>query len=682
MGQYVDFYCNDNNRELKKLVNQFLINNFAWIPQKDYDDFYSIAAQVVWDCERKFDSEKVKTKKFRSYLSNCIHNKIKTQLTYMHRDKRVLKDDKGKPMYDTSIDLPDDNGIELGDKLSSDFQIEDKLELESTLGENTIAYLNTLSPTQKKIAQLIMCGYESFVIKEKLQLTDKQYTNHVKHMTSFEKASLLKKNSNVETEECPMDNNQIVSQTNEKSKVEKYSITSIIRKMNNGTLRYDHPLQRESDQHSTKMKSNLMSDILQGNPIPALVFAEQVINGISITWNLDGKQRSTNVKEFTEDKFKISKSVRRNIIKYQAMIKDENGNLKLDEKGFPQAEWREFDIVNKKFSQLPTELQDKFMDYCFDITLYMNCSDEDIAYHIERYNDGKQMANSQKGIIKLGEEYARMTKGISAMPFFQDNGFTYKENKNGTIDRVCIETIMATEFLNDWKTSPEEIAIFLKQNAKEEHFDNLEDTVERLEKVVTDEVGEMFDKKDSFIYFTAFSEFKKTGLDDSIFIEFLSTQAEVLHNKFAEIEIDKESNKKKSTKDKVVVIEKINFTKNLMKEYFHTKEIESKSINNEDFISENVELPIEEVRQNMEMYEATLTQLEDKTIRDGSKLLDQENRLSMLSMVAYSYKNYVDLDDWLEDYAGKHNMYLKNQKQNYVAMLDSFNNYMQRAIAC
>ena len=682
MGQYVDFYCNDNNRELKKLVNQFLINNFAWIPQKDYDDFYSIAAQVVWDCERKFDSEKVKTKKFRSYLSNCIHNKIKTQLTYMHRDKRVLKDDKGKPMYDTSIDLPDDNGIELGDKLSSDFQIEDKLELESTLGENTIAYLNTLSPTQKKIAQMIMCGYESFVIKEKLQLTDKQYTNHVKHMTSFEKASLLKKNSNVETEECPMDNNQIVSQTNEKSKVEKYSITSIIRKMNNGTLRYDHPLQRESDQHSTKMKSNLMSDILQGNPIPALVFAEQVINGISITWNLDGKQRSTNVKEFTEDKFKISKSVRRNIIKYQAMIKDENGNLKLDEKGFPQAEWREFDIVNKKFSQLPTELQDKFMDYCFDITLYMNCSDEDIAYHIERYNDGKQMANSQKGIIKLGEEYARMTKGISAMPFFQDNGFTYKENKNGTIDRVCIETIMATEFLNDWKTSPEEIAIFLKQNAKEEHFDNLEDTGERLEKVVTDEVGEMFDKKDSFIYFTAFSEFKKTGLDDSIFIEFLSTQAEVLHNKFAEIEIDKESNKKKSTKDKVVVVEKINFTKNLMKEYFHTKEIESKSINNEDFISENVELPIEEVRRNMEMYEDTLTQLEDKTIRDGSKLLDQENRLSMLSMVAYSYKNYVDLDDWLEDYAEKHNMYLKNQKQNYLTMLDSFNNYMQRAIAC
>ena len=234
-----------------------------------------------------------------------------------------------------------------------------------------------------------------------------------------------------------------------------------------------------------------MSDILQGNPIPALVFAEQIINGISIIWNLDGKQRSTNAKEFSEDKFKISKNVRRGIIQYQAIIKDENGEIIPDENGFPQAEWREFDIRNKRFSQLPVELQEKFMDYCFDVTLYLNCSNEDIAYHMERYNEGKQMVSSQKGIIKLGENYARMIKGISAMPFFKENGFNYTQSKNGTIDRVCIESVMATEFLDDWKKTPEEMAEFLKQNATEEHFDNLEDTVERLEKVVTSDIAEI-----------------------------------------------------------------------------------------------------------------------------------------------------------------------------------------------
>ena len=78
MGRYVDFYCGNNNSELKKIVYPILMNKFGWIPQKDYDDFLSIGSQVVWNCEESFDLEKVKTKKFKSFLSNCIHNKIKT----------------------------------------------------------------------------------------------------------------------------------------------------------------------------------------------------------------------------------------------------------------------------------------------------------------------------------------------------------------------------------------------------------------------------------------------------------------------------------------------------------------------------------------------------------------------------------------------------------------------------
>ena len=46
--------------------------------------------------------------------------------------------------------------------------------------------------------------------------------------------------------------------------------------------------------------------------------------------------------------------------------------------------------------------------------------------------------------------------------------------------------------------------------------------------------------------------------------------------------------------------------------------------------------------------EICLKDLENNTIRDGSKLLDVANRLSLLAMVAYSYKNDVDLDDLLE----------------------------------
>ena len=670
MGQYVDFYCGNENKELKKIVNPILMKNFAWIPQKDYDDFYSIASMVVWDCEKKFDSKKVKTKKFKSFISTCIHNKIKTHITYMNRSKRMMRDEDGNPLNNSSLDVPNEDGVDLCEKVASDFQLEDNLDSEDVIGENTISYLKALSPRQKEIAKLIMRGYnDSDYIKRKLGLTDKQYINDMKHMTCSKNTNILTKTSN-KTEEKDMKNNQVVNQTNEKSKVEKLSIASIIKKMNNGTLRYDHPLQRESDQHSTKMKSNLMSDILQGNPIPALVFAEQVINGISITWNLDGKQRSTNVKEFTEDKFKITKSVRRNLIKYQAIIKDENGNMIPDEKGFPQAEWREFDIANKKFSQLPDELKDKFMDYCFDITLYMNCSDEDIAYHIERYNDGKQMASSQKGVIKLGEDYALMIKGISAMPFFKGNGFNYTQSKNGSIDRVCIESIMATEFLDSWKKTPEEIADFLKKNATEEHFDNLEDTVERLEKVVTDNIGEMFDINDSFIYFSVFARFKKLGLDDEKFVEFMTEYAQSLHNMMKETEIDSETGKKKSTKDKIVVVDKINMVENLMNEFLHINKEDLKEISVVDFVKENVNPDVTD--EDVEFYSEILDDITLEVDND-TKLLDEHNRPSLVALVGYACQNDIDdkLVEWIKEFFVKNFTYKLNQRENFVYMKNS-----------
>ena len=470
----------------------------------------------------------------------------------------------------------------------------------------------------------------------------------------------------IETEEKSMNNNQ----TFEKSKIERYSISSIIKKMNNRTLRYDHPLQRESDQHSIKMKSNLMSDILQGNPIPALVFAEQIINGISIIWNLDGKQRSTNAKEFSEDKFKISKNVRRGIIQYQAIIKDENGEIIPDENGFPQAEWREFDIRNKRFSQLPVELQEKFMDYCFDVTLYLNCSNEDIAYHMERYNEGKQMVSSQKGIIKLGENYARMIKGISAMPFFKENGFNYTQSKNGTIDRVCIESVMATEFLDDWKKTPEEMAEFLKQNATEEHFDNLEDTVERLEKVVTSDIAEMFDANDTFIYFSVFARFKKLGLDDGKFVEFMTEYAQSLHNMMKETEIDSETGKKKSTKDKVVVVDKINMVENLMNEFLHISKEDLDCVSVLDFVKENVNPDVTD--EDVEFYSEMLDDITLEVDND-TKLLDEHNRPSLIALVGYACQNEIDdkLVEWIKSFFVNNAMYILNQRENFTYMKNS-----------
>lgn len=38
-------------------------------------------------------------------------------------------------------------------------------------------------------------------------------------------------------------------------------------------------------------------------------------------------------------------------------------------------------------------------------------------------------------------------------------------------------------------------------------------------------------------------------------------------------------------------------------------------------------------------------------------------------MVAYSYKEDVDLDDWMAAYARKNHTYLADQKKNYLRMV-------------
>lgn len=361
-----------------------------------------------------------------------------------------------------------------------------------------------------------------------------------------------------------MENNS----TFEKSKMEKYNVGSIVRKMNDHTIRFDHPVQRESEQWTPKMKGNLISDILQGNPIPALVLAEQVVNGMSIIWNLDGKQRCTNVYDYINDGFKITKTIRRNIIKYQSIIRDEEGNSVLDENGFPKMEWIEFDLCNKKYSQLPRELQERINEYCFEAVLYLNCSNDDIAYHITRYNEGKPMNQSQKGIIRLGEEYASIVKSISKMPFFTDCGcYSHKDSRNGTIDRVVTESVMAINYLDHWKKNQEDMCKFLKKNATIEQFDELEDTIERLTDIVMEEHDELFNTKESFIWFTVFTKFKKMKYEDNIFAEFLTAYVNELHSKKINDVTYDELKENRSTKDKSVIIKKITHLEQLLNDF-------------------------------------------------------------------------------------------------------------------
>lgn len=355
------------------------------------------------------------------------------------------------------------------------------------------------------------------------------------------------------------------------SKTEKFSVEAIIKKMDKHTIRFDHPAQRCSDQWTNKMKGNLISDIIQDNPIPPIILAQQFMNGVSITWNLDGKQRCTTVYQYVHNQFKISKQVRRSLIRYQAPVCDKDGNPILDDKMVPVMEVKEFNIANKTFDQLPEELQEAILEYGFNTVLYLDCSSEDIVYHIARYNDGKPMNKTQKGTVNLGEDFANEVKNIADHSFFIDFADFGKAGKNnGNIDRCICESIMATKHMDNWTGNNfEAMCSYLKENADISEFEDVEDSLDRLDEVLDGSNEELFTSKESFIWITVFNKFKTLGIDDEKFAEFLTN---FINNEMGNVEINgatyNELEGNKSTKDKGLVTKKINHLIALMNNYF------------------------------------------------------------------------------------------------------------------
>ncbi|WP_310602374.1 hypothetical protein [Anaerosporobacter sp.] len=669
-------YCFNNMEKLKQTCYP-KICKIGGISQKDHDDLHSIALEALRDSvERYNDSHDCK---FSTFLNGNIERKFNTYIRNKNRIKRNGYEDN--PISFVSLDTPigEEENATLSDIIPSGFNIEEEVskKMGFSIDDKVEKYLNSLSVKQRGIAELIMEGYRPSEIKEKLKLTEKQYIYYIKDMKSFEKSRVLRYMGYVRIREEKKMRQEVNTQTLEKNKDDRLSVFSIIKKIDNYTVRFDHPLQRSSEQWDSKMKGNLISDILQGNPIPEIVFAEQVINNLAIVWDIDGKQRCTNVHSYRYDEYRVNKNVTRGDIFYQAIIKDKNGKPILDKNGFPQSEKREFDIRGKKFSELPEELQDRFLDYDFKIVQYLNCSSEDIAYHIARYNNGRPMNASQRGITRIGEEFASIVKNISAMSFFKElGGYKVSEGKNGTVDRVVVESVMATNFLNDWKKKQEDMCEYIKENASIEHFECFEEMVDRITNVGNEEVYNMFDSKDSFIWFGLFARFADTGLEDEKFIEFMKEFTSDLHNKVVDgISFDDLNGK--STKDKSVVVGKIMHLEKLMQEYLHITNEEDKTeeIATLNFVKDNVDKDITE--EDISDYEEDL-QTFIHGVDDKSKLLDGQNHNSIIAIIAYSYEAEIPLDDWFIEFFNRNNTYMRNQKANYLYMKQDLDKFLNK----
>mgnify|MGYP006322924309 FL=1 len=405
--------------------------------------------------------------------------------------------------------------------------------------------------------------------------------------------------------------------------------------------------------------------ILTDDYIPPIILAEEESGQIHI---VDGGSRTAAFKMIRFGNHKIKSSVENPIIPYKKLVKDENGKTKFED--------AEFDIRNKTFEQFPKELQKKFDEYQIETVIHENCDKEKIATYMVRYNTRKNFTANQKQFLYV-PKFAEQIRDITSKEFFLNKcNIKDSEKEGGILERIAYESVMITNFLDKWNKTSNKNPLYINENATDEQFKKLNDNITRLENIVTDDTKSLFNARDSFIWFALFDKFTQTGFDDVEFGRFLNAFVNGLRNKEVDGKQFDRVDDTGSTKDKANIVTKLHILETLMKEFLHIKEIKNETT--ESFVAEMVDMPVEKVKEEMDLYEESLKDLENNTIRDGSKLLEVANHLSLLAMVAYSYKNDVDLDDWLEEYAENNNTYFIDQRKNYSHMVNDFKQYQKR----
>ena len=743
----------ESARKLHNIVDKIL-SQFGGITDFDREECYSIANLEITkyvNSQLEQGIEDFDENKFNGFMYFAISNKIKTYMTRKNRGKRcqiVVTEEDGKEVkeyiYPTSLDnlMTDDGETKYIDVIPSDFDIESSIDVGEllNLGENVIRYISSLGSVQRQIADLIMQGCNSTEIKEILHISDKEYNTYLSDMKEYEKRQLLKmeecENANIE-EELPMETK---TTTSERTKSTSYSIESLSKQLRQHRLRDNHPLQRTYGQWSLLTRSELISDILQGNSLLQIVISEEIKAGIIMHWLIDGKQRSTNLKDYLEDGFAISKNVQRYMIEYQSDKTDEDGNVILNEDGFPIPESKTFDIRGKKFSQLPEELQDKFRDYQVPVMLNLNCTKKDIAYDIARFNRCRPMNVSQSGWLGLEESYAEYVDKILKMDFFKvdcdKSSYSNTNIKNGSLRRIIIEAIMTSKYLSHFDKDFGKMCAYLTENANESVFIDFYLTLEKLSNVLRGDTSDIFNNKNSFLWFALFDKFLEYDIEDDKFNGFIQEFKETLHNKEINGITYDCLNGQKGTKDRSSVTKRFNHLLTLMKEYLHiedsveeiTEDPEPETVEDDLFDTETVEespekpiiaevteysaignVKIEHVEgevvnstintdmksalnfvreyvdesiseldvQDYEEYLDTIT----LDVDNSSKLLDAANHDSIIGVIAYAYQNDVDCDDWFKDYFNRNNTYDIDQKKNYLNMRNDLIAFNKKAVA-
>ena len=508
----------------------------------------------------------------------------------------------------------------------------------------------------------------------------------------------------------------------ERTKKDDRMLKTLIEDFERGELRTDHPLQRKPGRWNTDYRDGEIATIIKGEDIDPIKICEQIDvdeesnKKIIENWLIDGLQRLTYPMKYMLGAFRLGNDIEFPIVAFMRARKDVDGSFVMENERRIYDEI-EFDLRGKAFKDLPPELQSNFESYSFPIVKQLDCTNEEVGYHIRRYNKQSNMNGSEKTITYL-DTIAETIKEISAHKFFKDNCTKISPNEKikGAVNKIVIETLMILNYFEDWTKDNKKQGLYLEEKATEDDFNGLKKILDRLANTITEENESLFTSKNTFIWIKMFNYFiKNFNLPDEKFSEFLSAFINELREKDEKLvtpmkiygeETDhctyKALDESKSTKDKGVVNNKLHILETLMNEYFSNESTTDSVENNEveskvdDIQTEEFEKKVEETIDDTEMetldfvrkyVDPEITE-EDidccwdyinscvsktKIIKATSEMLAPENENSMMAMIAWADKENKNIATWLQRFSITHKtMSEMSQKQRFEFMVKNF----------
>lgn len=458
-----------------------------------------------------------------------------------------------------------------------------------------------------------------------------------------------------------------------------YTLDMYLKKNRKGDIDNNADVQRNFVWKNEQI-NELVVTVITDDYIPPIILGEESNSRLHI---VDGGQRTVALIKYRYGNYKITSAIENSIIPYKKKI-EKDGKITYED--------AVFDIKNKTFEKLPDELKEKFDEYQIETVIHESCDSSIISKYIKRYNNHIAMNTEQKAFTYIDKFASRIREILNSRFFIECNNYSEKDKTKGVVERIIVEAMMCINHFDNWSKQPKTVCKYLNEHATEKEFDTFADNLHRLENIITVDIKDVFNKKDSFVFLTLFDKFTRLGLEDKKFAEFLKEFQEKLRltkrndKELLFDEIDKDA----STKDKQVITDKLHMLENLMLDFVHIHEPEKDEIISaqnsfttkecESFIADVLNMDIKEVSEDMEVYNDTLDDLIFNSIKDGSdsKLVDKANRKSLLAMIAYSYKNECNLDDWFADYVKKNNMYFQDQKKNFLHMKNNFEKYIKK----